>query len=302
MKILQIETYIPNDYILNNEIVKKPDIFFREKIGTIKLPRKNQSSDTSDLCKLVYDKLNIKPECIKMIIVCTQNPDANGIPNTSSILHKKLNLSKNVATLDISHACSGYPYLLNVADGFKNLLKKPSDIILAFTCDPYSKILDHNVSDTAILFGDAATVTVLSNSNDIIGYKPNFFCYFSDGSLMDKINNFKGKLQMDGRAVFNFASNSVPEFVKNHLNKINVKINDIDRFIFHSGSKYIIDTIGKKLGITNKIFYEIESIGNTVSSSIPISFKGIINKNFRLVYICGFGVGLSISGCILNYE
>ena len=106
---------------------------------------------------------------------------------------------------------------------------------------------------------------------------------------------------MNGRGIFNFAAKYIPVDIKNLLSKSNLNIQDIDKFIFHQGSKYIIDTLIKRTGIDDgKVIFDIEDYGNTVSSSIPIILERILHDhNNKYIFISGFGVGLSWSSNIL---
>ena len=85
------------------------------------------------------------------------------------------------------------------------------------------------------------------------------------------------------------------------MQKNNLNIKDIDKFIFHQGSKYIVDTLIKRTGVdAGKVIFDIADYGNTVSSSIPIILEKILhNTNNKYILISGFGVGLSWSSNIL---
>ena len=50
--------------------------------------------------------------------MCTQNPEKNGLPHNSALIHNELNLSKDIATFDVSQGCAGYVYCLKISDGF----------------------------------------------------------------------------------------------------------------------------------------------------------------------------------------
>ncbi len=106
---------------------------------------------------------------------------------------------------------------------------------------------------------------------------------------------------MDGKKVMNFCSTIVPEFINSFLKKNNFKLNDIDSIYLHQGSKHVVETIYKKLGVAeHQKIKIIKDIGNTVSSSIPILIKkNYINKRKKIL-LCGFGVGLSISVGIIG--
>ena len=107
---------------------------------------------------------------------------------------------------------------------------------------------------------------------------------------------------MDGKNILNFCMENVPLALNKILLENRVKINDIKKFFFHQGSKYIIQLLRKKLNITEKKMpLNINSFGNTVSSSIPIILeKNGINKIRKPYILCGLGVGLSISLCLIR--
>ena len=110
---------------------------------------------------------------------------------------------------------------------------------------------------------------------------------------------------MDGPAVLKFSLNLVPEATHELLDKANYKMEDIDTFIFHQASAVVLNKLKKKLNIEDmKWFNEIENIGNTVSATIPIAINILQNNNKfpdnKKYLLMGFGVGLSVAGCIIS--
>ena len=79
------------------------------------------------------------------------------------------------------------------------------------------------------------------------------------------------------------------------LKKNNIGANDVDMYLFHQGSYFMVTTLAKMLGLDNsKYVYDINDYGNTVSSSIPILLEHQIPiKENKLLMASGFGVGLS---------
>ena len=112
---------------------------------------------------------------------------------------------------------------------------------------------------------------------------------------------------MHGTNVFTFTAENVPYATDRLLKKANLKIENIKLFIFHQASAVVLDTIRDKLKIPKEKFYhDIESFGNTVSSTIPIALikaerEKIIPKK-EPVLIMGFGVGYSLSGGIFIFD
>ncbi|EAI4098329.1 ketoacyl-ACP synthase III [Campylobacter jejuni] len=302
--IREIGIYIPEKKISNYTKIKDFNIdeyFIKEKIGFETLSIKHDQETVLDLCLKAFTNLK-KKTCIgniDCIVVITQNPDQR-IPHTSAIIHKYLNLSKNCACFDISLGCSGYVYgLSNIISFMKfNHLKNG----LLFTCDPYSKIIDPKDKNTKLLFGDAASVSYIGNNPLII---PEAFQFGTDGSGENHINCKENKLSMNGREVFNFAATIIPKHIENFLQEQKLTKDNINLFLIHQGSKYIIDTLLKRLQIEKyKIPFKANFYGNTVSSSIPILLESIIKdkKDYNRILISGFGTGFSWGSAILQIK
>lgn len=301
--ICSIETYIPELRISNYERKEKFEItdeFIENKIGVRSVSRMTADEDTSDLCCKAYEKLikntRFDPDIIDVLIVCTQNPDYS-LPHTAAIVHGKLGLPEKCAAFDISLGCSGYVYGLSVIEGF--MVSGGMKHGLLFTADPYSKVLDENDKNTSLLFGDASTVTYISGDPVFTSFRYTFGTRGRDFNYL--ICNDK-TLYMNGRQIFNFAARTIPEDIKRVLQINNFDIDDIDRFLIHQGSKYIVDFLIKKVGLPReKTPYVIEEYGNTVSSSIPIMLRPLLpDYTVNRVLITGFGVGLSWASGILS--
>ncbi|MBF7046025.1 ketoacyl-ACP synthase III [Campylobacter volucris] len=281
-----------HDFNINDEFIKN-------KIGFQELSKINTNENTSELClkalKNIGMELNLKS--IECLILVSQNPDVK-IPHTSAILHKKLNLSSNCACFDIGLGCSGYVYGLSIILSFMSTNKLKNGLL--FTCDPYSKIIDQKDKNTCLLFGDAASVTYI---NDSYIYKPLAFKFGTNGGGYTDILCENNTLNMNGRAVFEFSATVIPKHILDFLHEQNFNIADIEYFIFHQGSKYIIDTLKKRLNIEDsKAPFLANFYGNTISSSIPILLeKELFRKNsYNNILLSGFGAGLSWGSTILQ--
>ena len=300
----QIAVYLPEKRISNLKLKNNfnfDDDFTNNKIGVKERAIKEKNEKSSDLCvkafKNLIKKEIIDTKAIDCCIVVTQNPDYK-IPHTSSIVHNKIELSDNCACFDISLGCSGYVYgLSNIISFMKfNNLKNG----LLFTADPYSDIIDINDRNTAPIFGDAATVSYISENSKIL---------LKDAIFGTSGKNFqdlicKDYLYMNGRSIFNFTATMIPQHIKKLLIKNNLEDFDIDKYIFHQGSKYIVDIICKRLKINKfKVPFDMLNYGNTVSSSIPIILeKEMKNDRLKKCVISGFGVGLSWGSAILQFH
>lgn len=300
--ISEIAVYLPNNRVSNYSLKEKfniDDFFIEQKLGVKYKTIKDNNQKASDLCieafKNLEKKINIDKSNIDCCVVVTQNPDYN-IPHTSAIVHGKLGLKDDCACFDISLGCSGYVYALSVITSFmkNNNLKHG----ILFTADPYSEIIDENDKNTSLLFGDAATITYITDNPEFFIKDVSFGTYGKEYKALIK----EKKLLMNGRTIFNFTATKIPAHVKKLLEKNNFKDEDIDIYLFHPGSKYIIDTIVSRLKIPKeKVPFEIYDYGNTVSSSIPIMLeKRLHNHKINRMVISGYGVGLSWASSIIE--
>lgn len=303
INIIQIKSYVPSKKIdtylkYNKKIDKK---FLLKKIGTSKVSRINKKKDdVVSMCVKAFRKIDKKKlKKIKALVLCTQNPEFNGLPHNSALIQSKLKkitkyIDNDIACLDISHGCSGYIYSLKTIENYL----KEGELGLIFTCDPYSKIIKSGDYNTELLFGDASSVSLVKKSKNI----NSSFYFYTDGNLSKSLINNKGELYMDGRNILNFCMEKVPYVVDKILKKNKIKINEINKFFFHQGSKYIINSLRKKLNISDaKMPLNILNVGNTVSSSIPMIIEKFGLKKVKKPYlICGFGVGLSVSICLIK--
>lgn len=304
--IRSIASYVPRDRLSNYDRRDEfglTDDFIVGKLGVEKVSRKAADEDTSTLCAKAFAALQgktaVAPGDIDCLIVCTQNPDGHGIPHTSAVVHGAIGAGDRCAAFDVSLGCSGYVYSLSLAKSFMeaNGLKRG----LLFTADPYSKILDPADKNTVLLFGDAATATLLETDADAL-WVPTRFLFGTRGQEGRALNNDSGRLEMNGRAVFNFSATVVPGQVKELLEAAGIGPDAVDLFLFHQGSRYIVDTLIKRLGLPPaKVPSNLAGQGNTVSSSIPMLFEVCLDDpKISRVLMSGFGVGLSWASCLVE--
>ena len=271
--------------------------------------------------KLLAGKDAPKRDAIGLVVLVTQNPDYR-IPHSSALLQHALRLPASTAAFDIGLGCSGYVYALSAAKG----MMQAEDIenALLVTCDPYSRIMDRTDRDTIALFGDAATATWLSREKGgVIGRtdfgtdgagaenlivrvggaaKPLTGLYHQQGGAASDRDL---RLSMNGRGIFNFMMERIPSSVERTLSLNKVKPEDVDLFVFHQGSRFLLDQLAGRIGIpSEKVPVNIARHGNTVSSSIPLllSELGQAGKlGGKKVLVSGFGVGLSWATSIIQF-
>ena len=322
-KIIDIEYHLPDQIIFNNDLkVLHPKWqvdLVQKRTGVLERRIALEDGTAYDLSLIAVQKLLKKfpklQEKVDAIIVCTQSPDYI-MPSNAFLLHRDLKLGTNVIAFDYNLACSGYIYGLLIASGF--LKTGVAKNILLVTGDTYSKYIDANDRSTSMLFGDGASATWISNDKSLgidplISSLTDLKCA-SDGVGWDKFyiknggnrngltanrdNLGENKIYMDGLHVLNLVNdrvlNSIYEILKNN----NLDVDDISQFFMHQASRIALDSLLEKMGIESKLaFSNIENIGNTVSSSIPILLKDYFSKysldRGSKILLTSFGVGYS---------
>ncbi len=278
-----------------------------------------------------FEEHNFDRNDIDFIILCSQSPDYL-LPSSACILQDRTGLPVNIGAFDINLGCSGYIYGLGLAKGLVETGQARN--VMLVTSDTYSKYIHPKDKSVRTIFGDAATVTVISAENEpdgSIGYLGPFE-YGTDGrgaeNLIvphggakhpwseksfvegeDKNGNIRSpkNLYMNGAEVFSFSLNRVPELLKSLLRSAGLEKQDVDYFVFHQANKLVLDSIRKRTEIPeDKFLHFYETVGNTVSSSIPIVLyeankKSVLLKGAVIVAI-GFGVGYSWGGTIIRWH
>ena len=316
--IKDIQIYLPDGVLDNKELIEKFGFeaeFLEQKIG-ITSRRIAKDKTVSDMAvhaaeRLFKENADLSPGDVELLVVCTQNPDFK-IPHTAAIVQDRLGLPL-ISTFDINLACSGYIYSLAVIISLMETQGIGNAVLV--TSDAYSKVIDKTDRDTMAIFGDAATATWIAPGGLC---HPMKYSLGTNGKDYDKLivrNTASGTesslpdnrevLFMNGREIFNFMMKCIPEDTGKCLEKNDLTIDNIDYFIFHQANKYMLDCLRKRMRIPeNKMVYDLENTGNTVSSSIPIALKHLMEKedlSGSRIFISGFGAGLSWASTILHF-
>lgn len=271
----------------------------------------------SDLAYLASEKLfkstPVRDE-IDLLILVTQSPDYI-LPTSACILQDRLKLSTKCMAFDINLGCSGFVYALSVAGGLidSKVVKKA----LILCADTYSKYIAKNDRTCRPIFSDGAAAILIEESNaqnigpfefgtDGAGYDRLIVKNGGARELIEQKKLAEKVLEMHGSDIFLFTMRVIPICINNLLNKANLTINQINLFVFHQASKLVIDNlIGHLCLKPNQVFTNYETVGNTVSASIPIALKDAETqgrlKEGDIIMLIGFGVGLSWGATLLHW-
>ena len=286
-------------------------------------PARTASDYCFDAAEYLIDQLGIDRHEIDGLIFVTHSPDYLD-PNTSAILQHRLNLSNKTIAMDLNFGCTGFvngifqAHVL-IESGFCHR-------VLLLAGDTLTRKVGARDRSSRIIFGDAASATLISKSEDRME-----FATYIDGSRFDRImipaggsriphkpgvtdiphddghGNFRSLEDhfMDGAAIFDFALDEIPPVIDEVLEKSNWKTEDVDLFGFHQANRSILKNLAVVMKIPlEKVPITLESTGNTLSASIPLMLGSIFKDRRQIqldkVVLCGFGSGLACSAVAAN--
>ena len=304
---MNISYYLPDTILTNAELSALYSGWTEEKIlvktGISSRHVVGESETASDLAEKAARKLfaeyDINPKIVDFVLLCTQSPDYK-LPSSACILQQKLGIPTSAGALDYDLGCSGFVYGLALAKGL--IIGGIAKNILLLTAETYTKYIHTMDKSVRTIFGDGAAAILI---DETAANKIGAFSFGTDGSGAEKLIVRDGQLFMDGPEIFNFTLDIVPKTMADVLAKNNLTGNDIDLYVFHQANKFMLDTIRKVNGLPKEKFYvNLETTGNTVSSTIPIALKqldetGKLKPDMK-VMLMGFGVGLSWGATIIR--
>lgn len=320
--MISIGAYIPDTILTNfdlEKMVETSDEWITKRTG-IKERRIAKNLSTSDIgyeaAKIAIKRAKIDIKDIDMIICATFTPDYLCMPSTACLIASKLGLL-NIPAFDISAACSGFIYLLNIAKSFIQTNKAKNILIIG--AEKISPFVDWSDRSTCVLFGDGAGAAIISASddNEIIdihigsdGSKSELLMIPGGGSVnpsnIENINKRLNFIHMKGNEVFKIAVNTLTNDVIKILEKNNLTSDDIDFFIPHQANLRIIQAVKDKLKLSDdKTITTVHKYGNTSAASIPMAINDAYEsskiKNGDLLLLDAFGGGFTWGSALLKF-
>jgi 3-oxoacyl-[acyl-carrier-protein] synthase III len=276
----------------------------------------------------VLDKGELGVGDLDGVVFCTQTPEYV-MPSNAFLLHEALGMAKGALAFDYNLACSGYIYGLAIIQGLIEI--GVANKVLLVTADTYSKLLNKGDRSTRAIFGDAAAATLIGVAEDASTSRVLDIALSSSGrdhrsfyvpaggqrlprssdtgrTQTDASGNVRSQndIQMNGFAVWKFIAREVPQQIRQVLERNQLSVIDVDLYVFHQASRMTLDSLVAGLGLpSDRVFMNLEAIGNTVSASIPIALadaerSGRLRRG-DLVLLSGFGVGLSWGTLLMRY-
>jgi 3-oxoacyl-[acyl-carrier-protein] synthase-3 len=253
---------------------------------------------------------------LDLILLATSTPD--DLFGTACQIQALLGATKAVA-FDMTAACSGFVFGMVTAAQFirtgvyKNVLLIGGDIL--------SRWVDWSDRGTCILFGDGAGAVVMQawESDRFLGFEIK-----SDGTqnnclqlaykaqaqeIVNGVTVAQGNFQpiaMNGREIYRFAVQKVPEVIEKALFRANLSAEQVDWLLLHQANQRILDAVAQRLNIpTQKVLSNLARYGNTSAASIPLALDEAVRQEKiqpgDIIVASGFGAGLTWGAAIFQW-
>ncbi|MGK7918892.1 MAG: beta-ketoacyl-ACP synthase III [Trichodesmium sp.] len=304
-----------------SKVVETSDEWISSRTG---IGQRRLADTTESLCSLATQaslaaiaQAKITPADIDLIILATSTPD--DLFGTASQIQGELGAQKAVA-FDMTAACSGFVFGMVTASQF--IRNGVYQNVLLIGADILSRWVDWEDRRTCVLFGDGAGAVVLqaSESDRLLGFE-----LHSDGSqnsslnlayqpqakqIIEGVNVSHGTYQpitMNGKEVYRFAVQKVPEVIEKALFRANLTVDKIDWLLLHQANQRILDAVARRLKVpSEKVISNLRNYGNTSAASIPLALDEAVRegkvKSGDIIAASGFGAGLTWGAVIFEWS
>ncbi len=324
-KISSVGAYVPPRLLTNadlEKLVATNNEWIIERTGIHERHIVEKGVGTSDLAVEAARKClaarGIDPREVEVIIVATVTPDML-FPATACLVQDKLGAT-GAWGFDLSAACSGFPYALQV--GAKLVESGAHKKVLVIGADVMSSIIDYTDRTTCVIFGDGAGAVLLEPCEEgEIGLID--FWHEIDGSGAVSLNMpaggsllpasaetvAKGQhfVHQEGQAVYKFAVRKMAEAAETVLSRNGVSGSELGCFIPHQANKRIILSTAERLNLPeDRVIINIDRFGNTTAGTIPLAMNTAMEegrvKKGDLVLLASVGAGFTVGATLLRWE
>jgi 3-oxoacyl-[acyl-carrier-protein] synthase-3 len=274
------------------------------------------TSLSADAARAAMKAASVTAPELDVIVLGTASPDRL-LPATAVEVQAAIGATR-AAAFDISAACSGWVYGIQVAEGL--IAAGNAETILVIGAETLSRIVNWKDRNTCVLFGDGAGATVVKRSTKGRGILSAYMR--SDGTLADLLQRPHGGalhpvtpeiieagtncITMQGREVFKNAVRSMADACDRALDGAKLAASDIDLLIPHQANIRIIEATAKHAGMPlDKVYVNVDRYGNTSAASIPMALDeairaGRVKEGMTLMFVA-FGAGFTWGSLVVKF-
>jgi 3-oxoacyl-[acyl-carrier-protein] synthase-3 len=326
IRILGTGSYLPLKVLKNSDLqemgLDTTDEWIIQRTGVRERRIAAPDTATSDLglkaSLKAFEMAGMDPKEVDLIIVATITPDTC-CPSAANWLQAKLDAPQAV-TFDVTAACSGFIFGLNVAAQY--LMNRTFKSVLVVAAEVMSRTVDWKDRNTCILWGDGAGSALLTlgnqgheilsthihtdgaNGQDLLmpggGSKTTPISHESVDKGLHHLNMIEANLS------FRVAVKRFMEAIKEAAKFNNVALDDISWYIPHQANLRMFQYIAKSLKVPlEKFYFTLHKYGNISSASCAISLDEAVRdgsiKPGDLICLPVFGGGLTWGSALIKW-
>src|ERR1700720_82672 len=289
VSIIGTGSYVPEKILTNADLsrmVDTTDDWITTRTGIKERRVAAKDENTSDMATKAalkaIEQAKISPKEIDLIIVATATPDML-FPATACFVQKKIGAT-NAACLDISAACAGFLFGVEIAQQF--ITSHTHDTVLVIGADKLTSITNWSDRNTCVLFGDGAGAAILRHRGSAHGVISTYIG--SDGQFTDILfmpgggsrcpitadnaHMHLNTIHMSGKDVYKQAVIAMVNASRKVLADAGLTAEDIACVIPHQANLRIIEAIADRLKIPLERFYvNLDKYGNTSAAAVAIA-------------------------------
>lgn len=327
-KILGTGSFLPDKIVTNDDLSQRIDtshqwIVERTGIHSRRIADLSKGESPSGMANeaalKAIEAANLTPNDIDLILVSATMPD-QVMPNTASVLQEKLGITNLCPALDVNAACSGWIYLLPMADAmiktglYKHILVVGSEMLSSFN--------NWDDRNTCILFGDACGAAILGRAAENEDSQIYSTILSSDSTKKDHLTLWAGGavkritadllekgeqwMTMNGQEIFKAAVKTMASHSEKVIKDAGMTMHDVDWFIPHQANLRIIEAVGNRFNFPpEKVIINVDKYANTSSATVPVALDEAIRdgriKRGDNVLLAAFGAGLTAGAVFFKY-
>jgi len=302
------------------QMVDTSDEWIRTRTGIaerrIAAPDESTSDMATEAALAAMEQAQVTADEIDLIIVATVTPDT-AFPATACWVQKRLGAMR-AACFDVSAACAGFLYALEIAQQF--ISTHVYNTVLIIGADKLSAITDWTDRNTCVLFGDGAGAAVLRNRPNSHGVISTYMG--SDGTFTDilimpgggsrcpitpeNLSKRLNTIKMAGKEVYKQAVTSMFTAANRALEDAGLKYEDIACVIPHQANFRIIEAIAERMRLPmDKFYVNLDRFGNTSAAAVAMALDEA-HRNQRIkigdyILLVVFGGGLTWASSVIQW-
>ncbi len=234
-----------------------------------------------------------------MLATCSMpGPLPGGAPEIAA----RLGASAAGAT-DIGAGCAGFTYGVGLAAD--TVRTGTAEHVLVIGSERLLDLVDPDDRGSAFLFGDGAGAVVVSRS-DVEAIGPVVWAHDGDQHEKLTIHGSPPRLAMEGRAIYRWATTSLPAICRRAVSEAGLELSDLRAFVPHQANLRITESVVTHLGLSSDVVVarDVVDSGNTSAASVPLALDRLLElgrvASGDAVLLVGFGAGLTAAAQVVH--